>query len=171
MNIDRTMTTWIHRTLGFWRPAWIAVTEVGIWGFVCYFAGLWVGSGFELKYAVVMASTLAVSFGLAVALHFTVRRKRPDFINIGYTPRLVRYSFPSIHATVSFALATALLFVHVDLAGVSWKLIPFLIVAVGLAKVISLSRIVVGVHHWSDVVAGGFLGVGVGVVAGILMNL
>ncbi len=58
-------------------------------------------------------------------------------------------SFPSGHATTSFALATAIFLV----AG-RWGALAY----VG-AVLIALSRIVDGVHYFSDVVAGTFLGV------------
>jgi undecaprenyl-diphosphatase len=59
------------------------------------------------------------------------------------------YSFPSGHATVSFACATVLALAVPRLA-------PWLYV---LAALVAFSRVYVGVHYPGDVVAGAVLGV------------
>jgi undecaprenyl-diphosphatase len=65
------------------------------------------------------------------------------------------YSFPSGHATVSFACAVVLA-----------AAMPRLAVAFyALAGAIAWSRVVVGVHYPLDVLAGAVLGLGVGWVA------
>lgn len=61
-------------------------------------------------------------------------------------------SFPSGHAVVSFAAATALADYNPSLA----------LGAYGLAALISYSRMYNGLHYPSDLVAGALLGVGVG---------
>lgn len=57
-------------------------------------------------------------------------------------------SFPSDHATAAFAIAVALLLRHRK-AG---------LLALGLAVAVSVSRVVVGTHYPSDVLAGAVLG-------------
>ena len=57
-------------------------------------------------------------------------------------------SFPSDHASIAFAIAFA-----VYLADRRWGGVLLV-----LAAVIALARVFVGVHYFSDVIAGGFLG-------------
>lgn len=66
------------------------------------------------------------------------------------------YSFPSGHATASFALAMAL-----TLYFRSWWTLPAWLLAV----LVGASRLYVGVHWPSDVLAGAALGVGVAAAA------
>ena len=66
------------------------------------------------------------------------------FISASHDP-----SFPSDHATASFALATAI-WMRNRVAGA---------IALVLAAAISLSRVVVGTHYPSDVVGGAAIGV------------
>ncbi len=68
-----------------------------------------------------------------------------DPFRIGYEYN----SFPSGHATTVFALATALAIVSPR-----WRLLLF-----GFAAVVGLSRIIVGAHYLSDVMAGAYVGI------------
>jgi membrane-associated phospholipid phosphatase len=70
----------------------------------------------------------------------------------GFDPFRIGYeynSFPSGHATTVFALAAALSFFFPR-----WRLPLF-----SLAAVVGLSRIIVGAHYLSDVMAGAYVGV------------
>jgi len=70
----------------------------------------------------------------------------------GFEPLRIGYeynSFPSGHATTVFALAAAL-----SLFFPRWRL-PL----VGFAAVVGLSRIIVGAHYLSDVMAGAYVGI------------
>jgi membrane-associated phospholipid phosphatase len=86
------------------------------------------------------------------AVKFTIRRPRPELRGLlPLTPTVTRLSFPSAHATTSFAAAHA----YRRLAPPA----PLYAMAVALG----LSRPYLGVHYPSDVVAGAILG---SVVAG-----
>ena len=63
------------------------------------------------------------------------------------------YSFPSGHATVSFACATTL---ALAVPRLTWPLFT-------LATLISFSRVYVGVHYPLDVLAGAALGVAIAI--------
>jgi membrane-associated phospholipid phosphatase len=63
------------------------------------------------------------------------------------------YSFPSGHATVSFACATVLALAVPRLR------VPLIVLAV----LISFSRVYVGVHYPGDVLAGAVLGIGIAI--------
>jgi len=73
-----------------------------------------------------------------------------------------KYSFPSGHATLSAALATVLaLLAWQRLEG--WQRVAALSACAAFAILIAVSRVVLGVHFLSDVVAGLALGTAIGV--------
>jgi membrane-associated phospholipid phosphatase len=90
------------------------------------------------------------AYGLNYAVKLAVRRHRPQLDGLEpLTPTVSRLSFPSAHATTSFAAARA--FSGAAPAGGLYA------VAVAFA----LSRPYLGVHYPSDVVAGAVLGTAV----------
>jgi membrane-associated phospholipid phosphatase len=93
------------------------------------------------------AELVAASYILNQAIKFVVRRRRPELRGLPpLTPTVTQLSFPSAHATTSFAAA-----------GVYQGLLPAsLLYAAALA--FALSRPYLGVHYPSDVVAGAALG-------------
>jgi membrane-associated phospholipid phosphatase len=95
-----------------------------------------------------------LAIGLNYAIKLAVRRPRPVLEGLpplGGAPSSL--SFPSAHATSSFAVATAMLRVDPATAGA-------MVVAVALA----LGRPYLGMHYPSDVLAGAFLGVCLGLI-------
>jgi undecaprenyl-diphosphatase len=90
----------------------------------------------------------------AVGLKETFDRTRPPegeaLIGLPGSP-----SFPSGHATMSFALAAFLSALHPRLRAPLYA----------LAAIIAISRAYLGVHYWLDVAAGAVLGTAFGVVA------
>jgi membrane-associated phospholipid phosphatase len=90
---------------------------------------------------------VAGSYALNYAVKITVRRRRPELDGLPpLTPTVSRLSFPSAHATSSFAAADA----FGELAPR-----PLLYAA---AAAFALSRPYLGVHYPSDVLAGALLG-------------
>jgi undecaprenyl-diphosphatase len=100
-----------------------------------------------------VAAGLGACLALLVA-HFVagaVDRPRPFVDHPGahlFVAHAADPGFPSDHATAAFAIALSL-WLRQRLIGA---------VALGLALVLALSRVVVGVHYPSDVVAGALLG-------------
>jgi membrane-associated phospholipid phosphatase len=91
--------------------------------------------------------TVAASYSVNQAVKFIVRRHRPELDGLPpITPVITQLSFPSAHATTSFAAARA----YARLAP-AWLLY-------GAAAAFALSRPYLGVHYPSDVLAGALLG-------------
>jgi membrane-associated phospholipid phosphatase len=91
----------------------------------------------------------AVAYGLNTAVKFSVRRPRPNLDDLpALTPVVTGLSFPSAHATTSFAAAAAYS-----------RALPFASpLFYGAATMFALSRPYLGVHYPSDVLAGAALG-------------
>src|SRR5260370_34064004 len=71
------------------------------------------------------------------------------------------HSFPSGHAAAATAVAATVAIAHPLAAAF----------ALPLAAVLSYSRVPLRVHHWSDVLAGGALGLGGALAAAYLLTL
>jgi undecaprenyl-diphosphatase len=104
-----------------------------------------------LKPALVMAATGIVGVALYKILKHQLVRERPYItfaaIHAGTAP-LDRYSFPSGHTLHAVSL-TVLATVYFPALG--WALVPF-------ASLIAASRVVLGLHYPTDVLAGAMLG-------------
>jgi PAP2 superfamily len=95
-----------------------------------------------------MTRTIALTYGLNTAVKLTVRRRRPELEGLPpLTSTPSQLSFPSAHASTSFVAAR--LFRRLGL-----PVLPLY----GLASALSLSRLYLGVHYPSDVLAGALLG-------------
>jgi membrane-associated phospholipid phosphatase len=93
---------------------------------------------------------VARAYAANYAVKLAVRRRRPVLDGLEpLTPTVSRLSFPSAHATSSFAAAKA--FSAVAPAGALY----------GAAIAFALSRPYLGVHYPSDVIAGAMLGTAV----------
>ena len=108
-----------------------------------------------------MGTMALVGIGLYKLLKHRLVRERPyitfDGILAG-TPPLDRYSFPSghtLHAVSFTTIATA----HFPELG--WVLVPF-------ATLVAASRVVLGLHYPSDVLAGAALGAALALVGTLL---
>ena len=101
--------------------------------------------------------TTGVAYGLNQAVKFSVKRPRPQLEDLPpLTPVVTELSFPSAHATTSFAAAAA----YSSAMPVAAPLFY------ATAALLALSRPYLGVHYPSDVLAG----VALGTVTGRLLR-
>ena len=115
----------------------------------------------EWKYrALVMMVSFVILAVIVLLIKFTVRRRRPE----GEWGKIYRatdpHSFPSGHAARAFLFAVLALGL-----GPAWFGITLII----WAPLVTLSRVITGVHYLSDVIAGSIIGVLAG--CGVLLVL
>lgn len=100
------------------------------------------------------AVAVGVAYGANQLIKLAVRRRRPDLDGLPpLVPTGSRISYPSAHASTSFAGARSL--------SAAWPGAPLYAAAAAMA----LSRGYVGVHYPSDLVAGAALGAAVAELA------
>jgi membrane-associated phospholipid phosphatase len=93
--------------------------------------------------ALIVASSYVLNYAVKVA----VRRPRPELDDLPQlTPTVSRLSFPSAHATTSFAAAAA------------YRSVGPAPLLYGFAIALAISRPYLGVHYPTDVLAGAALG-------------
>lgn len=91
---------------------------------------------------------MAGTYALNIAVKQIVRRPRPQLAGLpALTSTPTKLSFPSAHASTSVAGA-------ISYARLGVPAVPLILLAKGLA----LSRLYLGVHYPSDIVAGALLG-------------
>jgi undecaprenyl-diphosphatase len=149
----------VHR----WRaPRWfrilmIAATRGGD-GWLWYALGLILvlfGGGHRYEAIAAAGSAAATGILLFQVLKRTSRRKRPCEIEPHCWSSILppdKYSFPSGHSITAFAVAVAVGMFYPELQGC----------LLTVAFLIGGSRIVLGMHFLSDVLAGSAIGVGLG---------
>ncbi|MFP1630125.1 phosphatase PAP2 family protein [Zhengella sp. ZM62] len=111
----------------------------------------------ERQAAILVVMSVAGGSALSSGLKQVFERQRPDLV-AHLDPTIVHVSFPSSHATVSLVAWLTLALVlarHVSVPAVRIWLTGAVIV---LAMLVGLSRVYLGVHWPSDVVAGWALG-------------
>ena len=97
-----------------------------------------------------------IVFSIELPIYLTlknlIKRKRPSEAIHDFVAILIpsdKFSFPSGHTAAGFVMATLIYYYYP----------PFTIVAYSLATVIGISRVLIGVHFPSDIVAGALLGI------------
>ncbi len=153
----------LMRRVNRWRPPrwlrlWMVAATRGGDGWLWYASGLLVALvGGPERWSALLAAVAAVSLGIALFLTLkrTFGRKRPCALEPHCWATLLppdQFSFPSGHTITAFAVAVSL--------GVSYPAIfPGLLFC---AASVALSRILLGMHFLSDVIAGALLGASLG---------
>ena len=164
IGVDRGIDRWIveHR----WGPLDLlfeALSLVGSYGIVWLLIAVAI-SGFSWSRPWLwtrVGVAILISESVSGALKDWIARDRPPLVDPDPEPLVslpVTHSFPSGHATVSFACATTLALAVPRLR------IPLY----ALAALIAFSRVYVGVHYPLDVLGGAVLGVGIAIALRML---
>jgi undecaprenyl-diphosphatase len=135
------------KTLEHYAPLFFVVLLAGL-----FLARGRLGSLAARRGVVAAALSAGLALGLAKVISDAVARQRP-FVDHPHAAHLfikhaADYGFPSDHTSGAFAIAVALLLRH-RLSGV---------VALVVAVLIGVGRVMVGVHYPTDVLAGAVLG-------------
>lgn len=158
MSVDERLLR-VARTCGHTSSAERAVARFSMLG---EHAGVWLvlgaiesalSSGEKRTHWRRATAMVAGTYAANTALKLVVRRTRPELADLpALTSTPTRLSFPSAHSSTSFAAALAY-----SRAGLPAA--PLYALAGGLA----LSRLYLGVHYPSDIVAGALLGTAIAV--------
>jgi membrane-associated phospholipid phosphatase len=120
------------------------------------------GDAFWKPWAITMIVSLLVLAVFVLALKFLIRRRRPE----GEWGKIYRttdpHSFPSGHAARAFLFAV--LAIGLGPSWLAWIMIIW-------APLVSMARVMMGVHYLSDVVAGVVIGIIFGIAILILIPL
>src|SRR5712691_4318298 len=137
-----------------WLRLWMVVATRGGDGWLWCALGILVAlAGGPERFRAALAAVLAVSAGIVLflALKRSCGRKRPCALEPHCWATLLppdQFSFPSGHTITAFAVA-------ISLGTYYPALLPGLLFC---AASVALSRVLLGMHFLSDVVAGGLLG-------------
>ena len=154
-RFDRAVLLWIHTH----SPEWLdgpmrLVTALGNYQVVLPLLVavvlVFYLKGWRLSATLILVSTVGGSL-LTIVLKGVFGRARPEHFDSGYTVSF--YSFPSGHATVAAGFYGALtLILAYRLRGFArWAVV---VVGVSLVLLIGFSRLYLGVHYPTDVLAG-----------------
>ncbi len=163
LHLDETMTGLADELR--WRPLTVVFMLLSAW-WMKGFAFVLVGALADLRNtrssfpggAAFAALSVAVGGVLTGVLKESFDRERPALAGAGIEPAVATPgspSFPSGHTSTAFAGAIVVAMLYPRLR---WPIL-------GLAGLVGLSRIYLGVHFTLDVVAGALLGLAVGLAA------
>ena len=154
-RFDEAVLLWIHGHSPDWfYGPMLFATALGYYWVVLPLSGLatyaFYRAGFKVS-ATLLLTSVAGGLVLTTVLKSVFQRTRPELFDSGYTASF--YSFPSAHATVAVGFYGTLALL------VAWRLKGFwrwTVVSVGIALVllIGFSRLYLGVHYPTDIIAG-----------------
>ena len=164
---DHSLMRRVHRwPAPRWIRLWMICATRGGDGWLWYAMGLVILiCGGEERFAAVGAAALASGAGITffLALKKMAGRRRPCAIEPHCWSTLLppdQFSFPSGHTITAFAVSVSLgLFYPHLLAGLLF-----------VAASVAVSRILLGMHFLSDVLAGAVLGSGLGYSATLILR-
>ncbi|HUF38493.1 MAG TPA: phosphatase PAP2 family protein [Anaerolineales bacterium] len=147
----------IARGPGLLRWAAIVLAHSGDSWFWLFGLGIvWLAGPEDWKGRVLlMAAAILVTAVLVMILKFTIRRQRPAGEWGAIYRRTDPHSFPSGHAARAFLLPVLAL-----ATGPAWFVVALWV----WAPLVGLSRVAMGVHYLSDIVAGAAFGAAIGLV-------
>jgi membrane-associated phospholipid phosphatase len=146
-----------HPGLVRFMEIWSLVFDPNSWRVAALVLVIWLARHRAWSLAIWVAVTMTAGGVLGALLKLLVGRHRPDLLDP--VASASGYSFPSGHALNNALAASVFLLVLLPLAGRARKLLWTGAIVIPL--ITGLSRIGLGVHWTSDVVAGWLLGVAV----------
>jgi undecaprenyl-diphosphatase len=141
-----------------WFRVWMIYATRGGDGWLWFALGIFLlFAGGANRFAAVGQSTLSAAIGAALFLSMKrlARRRRPCHVEPHCWATLVppdKFSFPSGHTITAFSVVTPVGLYYPELA---WGLFF-------LAATVAVSRIMLGMHFLSDVIAAGLMGIAIG---------
>jgi undecaprenyl-diphosphatase len=163
-GFDRELRDWVvDNRIGVLDPLFQALSYAGSFGLIWLAIAVAI-SGFSWSRPWLwtrVGAAILISESISGGLKAWIERDRPAVADpdpdtlVGLP---ATFSFPSGHATVSFACATTL---ALAVPRLRWPLYA-------LATLISFSRVYVGVHYPLDVLVGAVLGVGIAIALRML---
>jgi membrane-associated phospholipid phosphatase len=155
VGVDNAVAAWLHaHASGLATGVLSTVTQLGgasVLLMITVFAAVALLLRRRLAHAALMGAALAGGEALNMALKAAFERPRPQFSDPLATA--AGFSFPSGHAMVSLTVYGALAFVIAAGLGSRWARVVVLGSALALVIAIGFSRVYLGVHYVSDVVA------------------
>jgi undecaprenyl-diphosphatase len=168
-HFDQTIRSWVHQYASASMTR--AMTGISLLGYNILILEMLIAFGVFAwlrwkRAAMWLAVAMAGSLALDTALKYAYHRVRPVAF-FGVAPH--SYSFPSGHALCSFCFYGVLAgLLSARTKALSWRIVIWVVAAV-LVIAIGLSRIYLGVHYPSDVIAG-YLAAAVWVGAVIVLD-
>jgi len=158
IRFDTAVTTYVSH----W-PAWIqtpmlVITNVGqpiIMAIAAVIAGVWAWQHSQHKIAYSMAATLA-AMGVNSILKHYIHRTRPDTLYVS-NMYFKTSSFPSGHAFSAMVVCALFAYLALKYMPGTWGIVAAIALIV-FALLVGVSRVVVGAHYPTDVLAGWLLG-------------
>jgi undecaprenyl-diphosphatase len=153
-HFDLAIRTWVHRFASQGMTS--AMTAISLLGYDVLIAELLIAFAFFAwlrwrRAAVWLAVAMAGALALDMTLKYAYHRTRPTAY-FGTAPQ--SYSFPSGHALCSFCFYGVMAgLLSARTKSLAWRLAIWIFAAL-LVIAIGLSRIYLGVHYPSDVIAG-----------------
>lgn len=155
-EVDQRMFLWCNQRLSSRALdrlfGWITHLGGALFTIICAVSLTWFATGELSRIGLQSLVALAVSHMVALLIKKKVRRDRPfrklEQVKVGKFP-LKDYSFPSGHTTAIFALVTPLMLVSSP---------TIMLVLIGLAFLVAVSRVYWGYHYPIDCIVGGMVG-------------
>ncbi len=122
---------------------------------VIAFCALWFAGHPPWALALVFAMLLEIT--VFSSTNYFINRPRPLVVHIGSTP--TTGSYPSGHTAATTVVGVTLLYAIIRLRGTRWLRAGAFVLTIAAVVFVAASRVYLGMHHPTDVVAGALLGV------------
>jgi undecaprenyl-diphosphatase len=157
-KFDTTVTGWINAVFGpSWRPTYEIITALGDPITVAVVTVTIIGSGLYQESArlIIGGMSITITVLIGALLKLLVERARP--VN-EYSLGLATFSFPSGHSSGSMITYGLLLYFAFFSLPQPWSYALAPVLAL-IPILVGVSRVYLGAHYPSDVVAGWLLGI------------